>query len=138
MTLSSHVDDSRHAPKALGPAHRTPAQRADRGIAARAFVPPKRHADLELSSARSDPVALAERVGRSRIPDLVPLRHARMAASPFTYYRGNALGMAEDLLAGAVNAALAKAREAAQQQLAAVAGEMNLPLPPGGLGGLLG
>jgi uncharacterized protein (DUF2252 family) len=97
MTLSSHVDESRHAPKALGPAHRTPAQRADRGIAARAFVPPKRHADLELSSTRPDPVALAERVGRSRIPDLVPLRHARMAASPFTYYRGNALGMAEDL-----------------------------------------
>jgi DNA-binding YbaB/EbfC family protein len=46
--------------------------------------------------------------------------------------------MAEDLIAGAVNAALEKAREAAQQQLAHAASELNLPLPPGGLSGLLG
>jgi uncharacterized protein (DUF2252 family) len=97
MTLSSQIDESRHAQRAIGPAHRTPAQRGDRGIAARAFVPPRRHAELELSSPRPDPVELAEQVGRSRIPELVPLRHARMAASPFAYFRGNALGMAEDL-----------------------------------------
>jgi uncharacterized protein (DUF2252 family) len=97
MTLSSHVDESRLGRTTLGAAHRSPAQRADRGVAARAFVPPKRHEQLELSSTRADPVSTAERVGRSRIPDLVPLRHARMAASPFAYFRGNALGMAEDL-----------------------------------------
>jgi DNA-binding YbaB/EbfC family protein len=48
------------------------------------------------------------------------------------------LAMAEDLIAGAVNAALEKAREAAQQHLAQAASDLNLPLPPGGLGGLLG
>ena len=46
--------------------------------------------------------------------------------------------MVEDLITGAVNAALAKARDAAQEQLAAAARELNLPLPPGGLAGLLG
>ena len=97
MSLSSPVEESRLATKSLGSAHRSPAQRADRGIAARAFLPPKRHEQLELPSTRLDPVSTAERVARSRIPDLVPLRHARMAASPFAYFRGNALGMAEDL-----------------------------------------
>lgn len=46
--------------------------------------------------------------------------------------------MAEDLIAGAVNAALEKAREAAQQHLADAARDLNLPIPAGGLGGLLG
>ncbi len=45
--------------------------------------------------------------------------------------------MAQDLIVGAVNAALTKAREAAEQQMADAAGEMGLPLPPGGLGGLM-
>jgi DNA-binding protein YbaB len=48
------------------------------------------------------------------------------------------LSMAEDLIAGAVNAALQKARETAERELAKAAEELNLPLPPGGLGGLLG
>lgn len=46
--------------------------------------------------------------------------------------------MAEDLIVGAVNAALAKARERAEQELAGAAQELNLPIPPGGLGGMLG
>ncbi len=46
--------------------------------------------------------------------------------------------MAEDLIAGAVNAALTKARELAEQEMAAAAGELGLPLPPGGLSGLIG
>ena len=45
--------------------------------------------------------------------------------------------MAEELIAGAVNAALDKAREMAQTELAAAAQEMGLPLPAGGLGDLL-
>jgi uncharacterized protein (DUF2252 family) len=34
---------------------------------------------------------------KGRIPELVPLRHGRMALSAFTFYRGAALNMAEDL-----------------------------------------
>jgi DNA-binding protein YbaB len=45
--------------------------------------------------------------------------------------------MAEDLIIGAVNAALEKAREAAEQEMKSAAGEMGLPIPPGGMEGLL-
>ena len=46
--------------------------------------------------------------------------------------------MAEDLIAGAVNAALQKAKEAASEHVSEAARELTLPIPPGGLGGLLG
>lgn len=46
--------------------------------------------------------------------------------------------MAEDLIIGAVNAALEKARQRAQQELAGAAQDLNLPIPPGALGGMLG
>ena len=45
--------------------------------------------------------------------------------------------VAEDLIVGAVNAALQKARELAEREMAAAAGEIGLPLPPGGLSGLI-
>ena len=34
---------------------------------------------------------------RNRVPELVPIRHGRMSASPWTYYRGAAAVMASDL-----------------------------------------
>jgi uncharacterized protein (DUF2252 family) len=40
---------------------------------------------------------LLERQAKTRIPELVPIRHGRMLVSPFTYYRGAALAMASDL-----------------------------------------
>ncbi len=45
--------------------------------------------------------------------------------------------MAEDLITGAVNTALQKARELAEKEAGAAASELGLPLPPGGLGGLV-
>ncbi len=45
--------------------------------------------------------------------------------------------VAEDLIVGAVNTALQRARELAEREMAAAAGEMGLPLPPGGLSGLI-
>jgi DNA-binding YbaB/EbfC family protein len=45
--------------------------------------------------------------------------------------------MAEDLIVGAVNAALDKARERAEQEMHAAASDLGLPVPPGGLEGLL-
>ena len=46
---------------------------------------------------RFDPIALLEQQNATREPDLVPVRHGRMAASPFTFYRGAAKIMAADL-----------------------------------------
>ena len=42
-------------------------------------------------------MALIEGQAATRLADLVPIRHARMAANPFAYYRGAALPMAADL-----------------------------------------
>ena len=49
------------------------------------------------ASDRPDPVALLEAQNRTRVPELVPVRHGRMMASPFTFYRGAAKIMATDL-----------------------------------------
>ena len=35
--------------------------------------------------------------GNARVPELAPIRHARMLVSPFTFHRGAALVMAADL-----------------------------------------
>ena len=42
-------------------------------------------------------MALLAEQAASRVPQLVPIRHGRMLASPFTFYRGAALIMAADL-----------------------------------------
>ena len=44
-----------------------------------------------------DVVAFVDRANVERVPSLVPIRHHRMAASPFTFYRGTAGLMAFDL-----------------------------------------
>ena len=46
--------------------------------------------------------------------------------------------LAEDLIAGAVNGALEKAKSAAANKFGDAARELNLPIPPGGLEALLG
>src|SRR6185312_5974620 len=72
---------------------------AEAGLAARAATPPTAHAGLDLPSDRLDPVSVLERQAASRVPELVPVRHGRMLASPFTYFRGAAAAMAADLAA---------------------------------------
>jgi uncharacterized protein (DUF2252 family) len=42
-------------------------------------------------------VALLEEQAESRVPQLVPIRYGRMAASPFAFFRGGAYVMAADL-----------------------------------------
>ena len=44
-----------------------------------------------------DPVGLLLGQAKSRVPELVPVRHGRMLVSAFTFYRGAALPMAADL-----------------------------------------
>ena len=75
----------------------TPAERAERGKAARAAVPRDSHAVFDPPPGRPDPVALLEEQAKTRVPELVPIRRGRMMVSPFTYYRGAALPMASDL-----------------------------------------
>jgi uncharacterized protein (DUF2252 family) len=81
----------------------TPAERAERGKAARAAVPRGSHAAYDPPADRADPVGLLERQAATRLPDLVPVRHGRMLASPFSYFRGAALSMTADLAATPVS-----------------------------------
>ena len=77
--------------------HLDPEQRGRLGRAARAAVPRSAHAAWTPGPDRADPTALLTGQETTRVPDLVPLRHERMLASPFTFYRGAAVIMAADL-----------------------------------------
>jgi uncharacterized protein (DUF2252 family) len=70
---------------------------ADRGRQARAVVPRQDQRDWAPSPGRADPVGLLLAQDETRSPDLVPVRHGRMSASAFTFYRGAAAIMAADL-----------------------------------------
>ena len=73
------------------------AGRAAFGREARRRVPRSSHAIWVSPATRADPVSLLEEQALTRVPELVPIRHARMLVSPFTFFRGAALLMAADL-----------------------------------------
>ena len=75
----------------------TSEERFAKGRAARAALPRAAHAAWAPGADRLDPVALLEEQAQSRVPELIPIRHGRMLASPFAFYRGAALLMAADL-----------------------------------------
>ena len=77
--------------------HPSPADRAARGKQARAKVPRSSHAEWAPADPRPDPLDLLAEQATTRVPELVPIRHGRMAASPFAFYRGAAYVMASDL-----------------------------------------
>ena len=68
-----------------------------RGRAERKATARSKHADFVPPVRRSDPIALLESQAVSRAQDLVPIRYGRMLVSPFTFFRGAALVMANDL-----------------------------------------
>src|SRR5215203_2517660 len=49
---------------------------------------------------RVDPVSILEEQAKTRLPELVPIRYARLLTSPFAFLRGGAAIMAADLAAG--------------------------------------
>ena len=81
------------------PAGAAPDERAKLGKTARSEVSRGTHGDWEPASDRPDPVDVLEGQAKTRVPELVPLRYARMLVSPFTFYRGAAAVMAADLAA---------------------------------------
>ena len=86
-------------------APRTTAQEVEMGRAARARLGRREHAGWHPTAGRPDPVALLVEQDASRSPDLVPVRHGRMAVSAFSFYHGAAVVMAADL-AGLPNTGL--------------------------------
>src|SRR4051812_17478790 len=78
-------------------AHPNVDERRARGTQAVEHTPVDSHAGWSAVTDRPDPVSLLEEQDQSREQDLVPVRHGRMMFSPFTFYRGAARIMAEDL-----------------------------------------
>ena len=77
--------------------HHSPADRAEQGKAARAASPRAAHAEWSPPADRRSPVSILLEQAETRVPELVPIRHARMTTSPFAFYRGAAAVMAADL-----------------------------------------
>jgi uncharacterized protein (DUF2252 family) len=72
------------------------AERAAAGRAARQKAPRTSHATFAPAADR-DPVAIILAQEEDRLQELLPLRHGRMAASSFAFYRGAPAVMAFDL-----------------------------------------
>jgi uncharacterized protein (DUF2252 family) len=71
--------------------------RRGEGRSARKVVPRRRLADWNPQTRGHDALATILAQNEFRAQDLVPIRHGRMAASPWTYFRGAAAVMAADL-----------------------------------------
>jgi hypothetical protein len=75
----------------------TPSERAEFGRRARSKVPRSRHGSWSPSPHRTDPLQILALQATTRLPDLVPIRYGRMAASAFAFFRGAAAVMAADM-----------------------------------------
>jgi uncharacterized protein (DUF2252 family) len=75
----------------------TAAERRVAGRAARRHAPRSGLGDWDERARGHDALAAVLAQSASRLPEVVPLRHHRMALSPWNYYRGAATVMAADL-----------------------------------------
>jgi uncharacterized protein (DUF2252 family) len=78
----------------------TPDESKTRGQAQREAAPRGAMAKVTGRPADYDAVTRLMWQGETRQPDLLSLRYSRMLADPLSFYRGNALLMAEDLVRG--------------------------------------
>jgi uncharacterized protein (DUF2252 family) len=86
--------------EAFSSLRRRPTSRTERfamGRALRQQVPRKALGRWRPAPGRPDPVALVRISHEGRLPDLVAIRVARMAASPYGFLRGTAIVMADDV-----------------------------------------
>jgi uncharacterized protein (DUF2252 family) len=81
-----------------GAGWRSAEDRAARGRAERTTIPREAHAEVVATHHDAVDVVLSQEA--DRIQNLLSIRHGRMLASPFAFYRGSAIVMAYDLAAG--------------------------------------
>ncbi len=74
-------------------------ERMEKGKKLRSKFPRLKQGEYKPSKKRTDPIAILEAQGKTRVPELVPIRYARMLTSPFAFLRGGAAIMAADLAA---------------------------------------
>jgi uncharacterized protein (DUF2252 family) len=83
--------------------HAPRSERYEMGKQLRKNCPRTSHAKWVAPANRKNPLDLLLASEEGRLPNLLPLRHGRMARSPFTFYRGAAFNMAADLAATPVS-----------------------------------
>ncbi|MDX1435364.1 MAG: DUF2252 domain-containing protein [Anaerolineales bacterium] len=83
-TVAEGIRHGRRERRALGKAHREAVPRAAHGV-------------WEPAADRKDPIEIIEETNIGRVPELIPIRHGRMLANPFAFFRGSAALMASDL-----------------------------------------
>jgi uncharacterized protein (DUF2252 family) len=76
---------------------RSPDERRQAGVALRREVSRSAHGGWVPPVNRLDPVEILIEQGKSRIPELLPIRYGRMSTDPFAFLRGAAAVMAADL-----------------------------------------
>jgi len=72
-------------------------ERFAQGKALREKAPRSSLSAFKIQRRRQSPIDILRHQAESRIQEYVPIRHARMAANPFAFYRGGAAIMAHDL-----------------------------------------
>jgi hypothetical protein len=102
--MKSHVPHLRiahrgkgHPSSASDGRYRSQAERRAEGKALRDTLPRTEHSGWTPHKERRDPVDIVLSANEGRLPELLPIRHGRMAESPFAFYRGSAAIMAADL-----------------------------------------
>jgi hypothetical protein len=78
----------------------TPSASRAEGRKQRGNVPRRALGELAPRGTGYDPVERLIELGTHRVQELLPLRYQRMLASPFNFFRGSALLMADDLARG--------------------------------------
>jgi uncharacterized protein (DUF2252 family) len=81
-------------------------ERISAGKALRSKFPRIEQGDYKPSARRADPVSVLKEQDKTRIPELVPVRYARMLTSPFAFLRGSAEIMAADLAASGMTSGI--------------------------------
>jgi hypothetical protein len=74
-----------------------PDSATDKGWSVRQRFPRSELSALNPDEGGADPVDLINAQAQTRYAEFIPVRHARMAASAFTFYRGSAIVMARAL-----------------------------------------
>jgi uncharacterized protein (DUF2252 family) len=82
--------------------HGSTEERLGAGKKLREKVSRSSHSKWAPAKNRPDPIELLTESDRGRLRELLPIRYARMRASPFAFFRGSASVMAADLASGSV------------------------------------
>jgi uncharacterized protein (DUF2252 family) len=75
----------------------SPQERLDLGKSIRKQISRSSIAEFDITNQRQSPIDILLEQEKTRIPEYIPIRHARMAVDPFAFFRGGAAIMANDL-----------------------------------------